>query len=160
MSEREYRLLPQEEVMYEGPRVVLTNHRLMANFGRPGDGGFDEAPLTDIAAPKKYNGGKYSQKDSGTRLLIPGAILLVVEFLLERAVGLHQTLAAVMFLVGSVGVIVGLYFVIGALFQVKPNTTLVFQSVDGSEIIVPFPDWDSPEAEELTRQFARAKRGS
>lgn len=159
MAERRYRLLPQEEVMYEGPSAVLTNHRLMANFGRSGDGSCEEALLTDIAPPKKYNGGKYSHKYGGARLLVAGGVVLGVEFLLEETVGLIETIAAILFMVGALGVIVGLYYIIVGLLQVKPNTTLVFPKMDGGEIIVPFSDWDNPDAEELTRQFARAKRG-
>ena len=160
MAERNYRLLPREEVMYEGPGVVLTSHRLMANFGLSADGSFDEALLTDIAPPKKYNGGKYSNTYSGSRLVAAGAGMLVVEFLLESSVGLHRTIAAVLFLVGTIVGIAGLYLIIGGLFQVKPNTTLVFPTLDSGEIIVAFKGWDSPDAEELTREFARAKRGS
>jgi hypothetical protein len=145
--------------MFEGPSVVLTSHRLMANFGRGDDGAFDEAPLADIAPPRKYNGGKHSHKSGGARLLLAGAAVLGIEVLLESVVGLAGAIAAVLFLVGNLGVLVGLYYIIGGLFQVKPNTTLVFPKVDGGQIIVPFAGWDSPDAEELTRQFARAKRG-
>lgn len=159
MSERSYRLLPQEDVMYEGPSVTLTNHRLMANIGRSDDGSFDEALLTDIAAPQKYNGGKYTNKGSGARILVAGAVVLVFEFLFETAVGLNVVIALLLFLAGAVGATVGLYLIVGGLFQVKPSTTLVFPKTDGGQIIVPFTDWDSPDAEELTRQFARAKRG-
>ena len=159
MAERGYRLLPQEEVMYEGPGVVLTSHRLMTNFGRSGDGSFDETPLTDIAPPEKYNGGKYPGKYPGGRLLVAGAVVLGVGILLDAAVELNETIAAGLFLVGALGVGVGLYVIIGERFGVKPNTTVVFPKMDGGKIIVAFKDWDSPDAEELTRQFARAKRG-
>ena len=52
-----------------------------------------------------------------------------------------------------------MYFLTVSLVQVKPNTTLVFLLAEGGEIIVPFPEWDSLEAEELTKQFARVKSG-
>lgn len=162
MSERSYRLPPlhpDEEIMYEGPTAVLTSHRLMANFGRKGDGSFEEAPLTDIGVPKKYNGGKDSQRYSGTRLLGIGAVVLVVEFLIESAFELNDKIAALLFLVGTLVVTAGMYLIIGGMFQVKPNTTLVFPKLGGGQIVVPFVDWDNPDAEELTRQFARAKRG-
>jgi hypothetical protein len=35
---------------------------------------------------------------------------------------------------------------------------MIFPMADGEEVVVRFPDWDNPEADELTRQFARAKR--
>ena len=152
-------LNPDEEIIYEGPSAVLTNRRLMANFGPSADGGFDEALLTDIAPPKKQNGGKYSNKQLGVKLLVAGAVVLVVEILLERAAGLDPRIEALVFLAGTLATTVGLYIIIGGLFQVKPNTTLVFPKVDGGHIVVPFRDWDSPDAEELRRQFARAKRG-
>lgn len=159
MSERSYRLLPQEEIIYEGPSVVLTSQRLMANLGASNDGSFDEALLTDLGAPKKYNGGKYGHMSRGVGLLAAGAAVLAVEILIYTAVGLSDTIEAALFLVGSLGVAVGLYLIIGAVFQVKPNTTVVFPKMGGGQIVVPFTDWDSPEAEELSRQFAKAKRG-
>ena len=159
MSERSYRLLPQEEVIYEGPGVVLTSQRLMTNVGASSDGSFEEAPLTDIEAPKKYNGGKYGHKNRGVALLGAGAVVLAVEILVQAAVGMPDTIESALFLVGSLGVTIGLYLIIGGVFQVKPNTTVVFPKMGGGQIIVPFKGWDSPDAEELTRQFAKAKRG-
>ncbi len=159
MENRDYDLLPDEQVMYEGPGVAVTSHRLMANFGRPDEGSFDESPLSDVASPKKYNVGKQSRRDIGIRLLIAGAIVLAFEVTLENAVAVNDKLAALLFLVGAVGASVGLYMIIGGMYQIRPNTTMVFPKSDGGEIVVRFTDWDSPHADELTRQFARAKRG-
>ena len=159
MEERDYQLLPDEQVMYEGPGVVVTSHRLMANFGRSDEGSFDESPLSDISTPKKYNLGKQSRRDIGIRLLIAGGIVLAVEIALENVGALGDKLAAFLFMVGAVGGSVGLYMIIGGMYQPRPNTTMVFPTSDGGEIVVRFTDWDSPHADELTRHFARAKRG-
>ena len=159
MGKFDYHLFPNEQIMHEGPGTVVTNQRLIANFGRSGDGSFDESALSELATPKKFNLGKKSHRVTGIRLMIAGAIVLAIEVFLENTDAIGDKLAALLFLVGGVGASVGLYLIIGGMYQKEPNTTVVFTKSDGEEIIVRFTDWDNPHADELTRQFARAKRG-
>ena len=145
-------------MVFQGRNVVLTNHRLLAKLGRYATGDHDEALLRDIAPPEKFNGGKQGRMREGTRLFGVGLALIVVEAILESSV-LNDKVATVLFALSGLLLVVGVYFVAGSVFQVKPNTTVVFPVHEGKNIIIPFPEWDNSDAEDLTRQFARAKRG-
>ncbi|HAL46748.1 MAG: hypothetical protein FI707_14170 [SAR202 cluster bacterium] len=159
MSERSFSLQPNERVVFESPDVVVTSKRLMANFNRSGSDGHDEALLGDLATPQQKNGGQRSRMHEGVRFSVAGAGLLAIEIFLESSFGIDERIAAVLFAAGAIVALVGLYFVGGTLAGVKPNTTVMFPRLDEKDIIVAFPGWDNSDAEELTKQVARAKRG-
>lgn len=158
MTDHNFALLPEERVMFERPHVVVTDRRLLATNGISKSNTQVEISLREVGAPKKYNGGQKNRLALGARLFGSGATVLVLEILAVSTVGINQYIEAAMFVGGMLAAIVGLYFMLASLVQVRPNTTVVFPVAEGDQIVVPFPEWDSPEADELTRQFRRAKR--
>ena len=159
MNERSFSLESDERVVFEMPEVVVTNRRLLANFGRLGSGDHDAAFLSDMASPQKKNGGQRSRMHEGIRFFGLGGGLLVIEIFLESSVGIDMRIATGMFGIGSIGFLVGVYFILTSLTNAKPNTTLMFPILDDKDIIVAFPGWDNTDADEVMLQFARAKRG-
>ncbi len=159
MSERSFSLQPNERVVFELPQVIVTTERLMANFSRSGSRGHDEALLGDLATPQQKNGGQRSRMHEGVRFSGAGLGLLAIEIVLESSMDIDGRIAALLFAGGAIVALVGFYFVLGTLAGVKPNTTVMFSRLDHKDIIVAFPGWNNPDAEELTRQVARAKRG-
>ena len=160
-------LLPDEEILFENERAVLTNRRLIGNFGSSSAGGFDDADLREIGPPNKFNGGYQSKKDIALMLLVVGVAVVAVSMLLRSVFGIDgspealtfQRLEALTFLIGALAFVVGIYLLLNSLFRHSPNTTIIFPVLEGEDIIASFPEWDNADAEELSRRFARAKRG-
>ena len=152
-------LLRSEEIRFEDEFVVLTDKRLIGNFAAGSDGDFDASELRDIGPPDKFNGGYQSRRTIGLQLLLGGAAIVIVSSAARSVIGVHQMAEAVLFLVGALSATVGLYLVLNSLFRNAPNTTVIFPVIDGEDIVASYPDWDSPKADELIRQFARTKRG-
>ncbi len=152
-------LLPDEEILFENERAVLTNRRLIGNFGSSSAGGFDDADLREIGPPNKFNGGYQSKKGIALRLLAAGVAVLAVSIFLPFVVGIDGRLEALIFLIGALAFVVGIYLLLNSLFRHSPNTTIIFPVLEGEDIIASFPEWDNADAEELSRRFARAKRG-
>ena len=152
------RLESGEEVLYEAERVVLTNKRLLAYLDKKSkDLLSDEVALTDIAGFKKLSGGQESRLKQGVISLIVGLALTLVQFALVGKVSF--TVDGVIFMVSTLFILGGLYFTLTSLIRIRPNTTVVFSVVGARDIPVRFPGRDSPSADEMTRLFARAKRG-
>ncbi len=84
-----------------------------------------------------------------------GLVLLVIGTL---ARGASEIVEAILFVVGAIAFLVGLYFVSSSVIRVKPHTVVMFQTILSEDVIVSFPGWDNPDAEKLTRVFVRAKR--
>ena len=158
MAEHNFRLDNEEKVMFERPHVVVTNRRLLAVNGRPKTKTDALVPLRDVGSPKKLNGGQQNRLGLGVKMFVGGSAVVILEALAEQVADISQNIGPALFAVGALTAVVGLYFLVASLLQVKPNTMMVFPVSDGDEIVVRFPEWDNPEAEELTRQFARAKR--
>lgn len=158
MTEHNFTLLPEEQVMFERPHVVVTNRRLLAVNGRSRSYENVELSLREVGTPKKFNGGQKDRKVAGAKLLGLGLGIIVLELLAEQVANINDNIEMIMFVIGALATVVGVYFLVASLMHVKPNTTVVFPVVEGDEIVVPFPEWDSTEADELTLQFARAKR--
>lgn len=159
MTGHNFNLCSDEQLIFERTHVVLTDKRLLVLSSRSKSESKKEVLLSDVDYPKKYNGGQKSRTVAGIKLLSGGMAALVIEWIVAEIVSLNETVEALLFVVGALSAVIGMYFLTVSLVQVKPNTTLVFLLAEGGEIIVPFPEWDSPEAEELTKQFARAKSG-
>jgi hypothetical protein len=64
-----------------------------------------------------------------------------------------------MFLIGTLSLILGVYFSLSSLTRVRPHTTVLFQVPGGDDLPVYFPGKDNADAEKFGRQFARTKRG-
>ncbi|MCY4652273.1 MAG: hypothetical protein OXC95_03825 [Dehalococcoidia bacterium] len=155
-----YELLQDEEIVLEDEQAVITNKRLIGNFGDADEGEFDAYELAAVGAPNKFNGGQYGRRAIGVRLLIGGAAIVAVSAVF-RSIMFRVGFVAepIIFVVGAVGSMVGLYMLLNDLFRPPPNTTVIFPVFDGKDIIVSYPDWDNPQAEEMVRSFARVKRG-
>ena len=158
MTEHEFSLMPEEQMMFERPHVVVTNRRLLAVEGRLKTKGDVEMPLKDVGTPKKFNGGQQDRRSAGVKALGLGLGIIALEVFAEPAIGLNDTIELVMFVVGALATVIGTYFLLASLLYVKPNTIVVFPVAEGDEVVVRFTEWDSPDADELILQFARAKR--
>ena len=152
-------LLQDEEIVFEDEQTIITNMRLVGNFGASKDVEFNAYELAEIGAPKKFNGGQYGKRSIAVRLLIAGAAIVLAGALLQPIIQPDPRIEALVFVVGAVGAMVGLYMLLNDLFRPPPNTTVIFPVFDGKDIISSYPDWDNPDAEDLVRSFARIKRG-
>jgi hypothetical protein len=151
-------LLDNEEILFDDEQIVVTTQRLIGNFETADEGDFDEAGLRDVAAPKKFNGGYHSRRSIALRLLAAGIAAVLVGAWAESNLDLADIIDALIFVAGTVAAMVGLYMMVNSLFRRSPNTTVIFQVFGGPHVIASYPEWDNPQAEELVRQFARAKR--
>ena len=153
-------MLHDEEIVFEDEQTIITNKRLIGNFGVAKDVEFNAYDLTEVGTPNKFNGGQYGRRAIALRLLIGGSVVVVAGAVFRSIIiQLGYLAEPLVFVAGAVASMVGLYMLLNDLFRPKPNTTVIFPIFDGRDIISSYPDWDNPEAEELTRSFARVKRG-
>ena len=152
-------LLDNEEIRYQDDQIVVTNRRLVGNFDSTEVGRFSDIGLSEVGPPNKFNGGREGRKGAGLRLLATGLVLLVGEIYVQTTFGLNQRVEAAVFLLGALAATVGFYLVLNSMFRPAPNTTIIFPVLEGDDIIASYPEWDNPDAEQLVRSFARAKRG-
>ncbi len=157
--ERRFDMFQDEEIVLEDEQAIVTNRRLIGNFDASKEGEFDAYDITQVGVPNKFNGGQYGRRAIGVRLLIGGAAVVIAGAVLQPIIMPDQRIEALVFVVGAVGAMVGLYILLNDLFRPAPNTTVIFPVLDGKDIIASYPDWDNPQAEELMRSFARVKRG-
>ena len=152
-------LLSDEEIRFQDDQVIVTSRRLIGNLDSSPVGKYTGINLSEVGPPNKFNGGRYGRQGLGLRLMFGGLAIIVVEVLIQMQFDLNQQIEAGLFLAGSLAAVIGLYLVLNSLFRPAPNTTIIFPVLQGDDIIVSYPEWDNPEAEELVRRFARAKRG-
>ncbi len=165
MTTLRFELLEGERVILEKGPAVLTNKRLLANWRSvdgQGEQPGDQAFLKDIASFKKLSGGQESRVKPGLGWLGLGIAIILAEVIFTTVVDLIPagTLAeSILFLAGALALVVGLYMLQSSLFRTKPHTTVFFTVPGSPDIAVTFPGRNNPDADELTRQFVRAKRG-
>ena len=154
--------LPKDEkILFESGPAILTNQRLLANW-KGGDGkASDEALIKDIESFQKFNGGQEFRIGPALQFGAAGLTLTLVEFVIPD---LPTIASGVLFLLGAIGIVTCVYMVLSSLLRVRPNTTIFFKirgtlQDPNTRIVVSFPGHENREAEELTRRFARAKRG-
>ena len=158
--QRQIELLEDEEIRFQDDQIVVTNRRIIGNLDDSPVGKFSGLSLSEVGPPNKFNGGRHGRKGLGIRLIAIGAAMTLLTILFyEQLRGIHSSLEAGVFLVGALGVTVGIYLFLNSLFRPSPNTTVIFPVLEGDDIIASYPEWDNPDAEELVRRFARAKRG-
>ena len=157
--QRQIELLSDEEVRFQDDQIIVTNRRLIGNLDSSPIGKYSGINLTEVGPPNKFNGGRHGRKGLGLRLMIGGLVVIGAEVFIQMQFGLNQQVEAALFLAGSLAAVIGLYLVLNSLFRPAPNTTIIFPVLEGDDIIVSYPEWDNPDAEELVRRFARAKRG-
>ena len=141
-----------EQIIFDEGSVVLTNQRLLANWG---GGTSDEAPLRDIESFQTNNGGQESRLALGVKAVAVGIGLILIETV---ATFLPDKVDIILFMLGACGIVVGLYFISVTPFQVSAHTSVRFKVPSATEIEVRFPGKNNPAADELTRRFVRAKR--
>ena len=157
--QRQIELLEDEEIRFQDDQVIVTNRRIIGNLDETPVGKFSGTSLSEVGPPNKFNGGRHGRKALGLRLMLIGLAIIGFEVYIQIQFGLNPQIEAVLFLVGSLGAVVGLYLVLNSLFRPAPNTTVIFPVLEGDDIIASYPEWDNQDAEELVRRFARAKRG-
>ena len=154
------RLEDGEDVLFEDERIAVTSRRLIGNFGASKERPFDEADLSEVSPPNKFNGGYHSRRPLAIRLLVGGFVVLAAgAYFTDTLRAIHGVAEALVFLAGALAFTVGVYLLINSLFRHRPNTTVIFSPLKGESIAASYPDWDNPQADELMRHFARAKRG-
>ena len=153
MDQTKIRLHSGEKVLFDKGPTVLTDQRLVAEA--VGADGAVETPLGDLASFRQVNGGVESRAREGSQAIGVGVALLVIGTL---ARGASELLEAILFIIGALALLIGIYFVLSSAIRVKPHTLVLFQTILSEDIVVTFPGWDNPDAEELTRVFVRAKR--
>ncbi len=152
------RLEVGEEVLYETERAILTNKRLLANLDKNSDNmPTDDVELRDIAGFKKMSGGQESRMKHGVLGLLIGLVLTLIQLTLRDRISF--TVDGFLFMASALFILGGVYFALSSIIRVRPNTTILFSVVGSRDIPVYFPGKDSPSADEMTRLFARTKRG-
>ncbi len=147
-----------EEVLYQTERAVLTNRRLMASLDmKSRNQPTDEADLRDISGFQKLSGGQESRMKQGVIGLMFGLVLTLIQVALGDT--MSYAVGGVLFMVSALALLIGIYLVLSSYMRIQPNTTVVFNVVGSRDIPVRFPGKDSPLADEMTRLFARTKRG-
>ena len=155
MSTHTIDLLEDEEIVFESDEAVLTNRRLIAWKGNNPEP-FREALVKDITRFEKISGGQENRIKPGLTSGASGIALVAIQTVLPDGV---SAIKSVMFLIGALGIIVGLHLVSTTLLRLKPHTTVLFDVPGSKEVPVSFPGRDNPKADDLTRGFTRAKRG-
>ena len=153
MDQTKIRLHSGEKVLFDKGPAILTDQRLVAEA--MGAEEPIETSLGDLASFRQSNGGQESRMTQGSQAIGGGAALLVIG---TFARGASELIEAILFVVGALAFLVGVYFVLSSTLRVKPHTLIQFQTILSEDVIVSFPGWDNPDAEELTRVFVRAKR--
>ena len=146
-------LRSDEEVLFEKGPAILTNRRLVAQA--IGAEEPVEVLLGDLATFKQFNVGQRSRLIQGIQATAGGAVALVVGTLARST---SELLEGILFVVGALVVLLGLYYLLTTAVRVRPRTTVLFETSDVKEVALSFPDWDNEDAKQLTRAFARAKR--
>ena len=142
-----------EEVLFEKGPAILTNQRLVAQTIDVEE--TVEVLLGDLASFRLLNGGQQSRLGQGMQATAGGAVALVVSYLARDA---SELLEVILFVVGALALLLGLYYLLTTAIRLRPRTTVVFETRELKDVALSFPDWDNPDAKELTRVFARAKR--
>lgn len=148
-------LLNHEEVVFESEAAVLTNQRLIATPVKRGTRP-PEAFLRDIESYDRQKGGQESRMSRALRFAVVGTVLVLIDVLTDGS--LPTILAVIVFLVGSISVVVAMYLALSSLTRIRPHTMVTFKVPGGRDVLVFFPGFDSPDADKLTRAYSLAKR--
>ena len=153
-----------EEISYESPYGIITSNRVLAL--NPKSKEWESANLEDSISPQIKNGGKLDRRPLGSKLLVVGLILVVLQlvpylmFNFNPLRPLGNIVESIYFMASMICVSVGTYFLIGSWLNARPHTTVLFTVTSNQKnIIAVFPGWDSEEAERFATQFRRTKRG-
>ena len=153
MDQTKIRLHSGEEVLFDKGPAFLTNQRLVAEA--LGADGPVETRLGDVASFRRANGGQKGRGRQGSQAIGGGVALLIIGSL---AGGASELVETILFVIGALTFLSGTYLALSSVIRVKPHTVVHFQTTAFKDVIVSFPGWDNPDAQELTRAFVRAKR--
>ena len=161
MNNRKIDLSNGEEVVFESGPAILTNQRLLANWKGGDSRPLDEALLKDLESFEKFNGGQESGMTAASLFGAAGLALVSILFVIRD---LPEFVSGVLFLLGAIGIVAGIYLAVSSLLRVRPHTVILFKiratlQAPNKKIMVAFPGMENAEAEELTRRFTRLKRG-
>ena len=158
MNKEDIKLVQDEEVVFEADGAILTNRRIFSNFGsRRGYKGSLEVNLSEVTSFQKLTGGQESRHKVALQSFAVGVVALALTLTPIFQNGSRIDLVA--FLVGMLGVVIGMYFGLQSLFRVRPHTTLLFTVPEGDDLPIYFEGKENPVADQFTRHFARTKRG-
>ena len=157
---------PEEKILYENEIVVLTNERLIAKSLKKGSmEDWKETKIGDLFSPKKENGGKEGKLNLGSKMASAGFIMILMQMGPYYLLNINLVrffggfVENVFFAVSMLFLTIGGYFVLGSYLNPRPHTSVWFVCPGGGDdVILIFDGWDNKEAEELSRQFRRAKR--
>ena len=151
-------LAEDEKIIFESEMNVLTNQRLFANWKsgndtKPGD----EAFLKDITDFRKITGGQVSRSKEGLIIGAVGVVFALVETFWGTR--LSELIGTIVFMIGALGIVIGLYLILRNFARMKPHTTIFFGVNGRTDMLVSFPGRDNPDADELIRHYSRTRRG-
>ena len=151
-------LAEDEEIIFESETNVLTNQRLFANWksgtnAKPGD----EAFLKDITDFRKITGGQVSRSKEGLIIGAVGVVFALVETFFGTS--FPELIETIVFMIGALGIVIGLYLILRNFARMKPHTTIFFGVNGRTDMLVSFPGRDNPDADELIRHYSRTRRG-
>ena len=158
MNKEDIKLVQDEEVVFEADGAILTNRRIFSNYGRRrGYKGSLEVNLSEVASFQKLTGGQESRQKVALQIFAVGVVALALT--LTPIFQNGSKIDLVLFLVGMLGVVIGMYFGLQSVFRVRPHTTLLFTVPGGDDLPIYFEGRENPVADQFTRHFARTKRG-
>ncbi len=158
MESQNVTLQKDEQVVLEQDGAVVTDRRILALKGDPGPAAiWDEAGIKDILTVQMLSGGQESRIQPGIKLVVVGGLVAGAEALAETFVDLPGFLGIV-FLVGLIAFMFGMYFIMSSVLRVKPHTSVFFVVPGRKDIRVSFPGRENAQADELMRAFGRVKR--
>ena len=148
MNSQKLDLLDGEGIIFQSGRAQLTNRRLFT--------GKDVAYLNEITDVKKMSGGQESLIKQGFVLATVGVLFSLLEVILSP--NLTELIDTMFFIAGSLGIVSGLYLLVRSLVRVRPHTTIFFRVEENRDISISFQGQNNPEADELIRQYSRARK--
>ena len=158
MEAQNVTLQKDEQVVLEQDGAVVTDRRILALKGAPGPAAtWDEAGIKDVLTVQMLSGGQESRMEPGIKLAAVGGVVAVAGALADTTLDLPR-FVNLLFLVGLIAFMFGMYFIMSSLLRVKPHTSAFFVIPGRKDIRVSFPGRENAQADELMRAFARVKR--
>jgi len=160
MAQYKIDLEESEEIVFEEYPALLTTKRLLvfskkANTNSP----VHDFNLKDLYSCQIENGGEISRMSSGLSMLLLGTFFWGVEILFHYLISIPEILDLLIFVIGGVVFMYGLWQVVKSLTRKKPHTMVVFEDpVKGGEIVLSYPGIDNEDAALLVKNFDRLGR--
>ena len=151
-------LSQDEKVLFDRANALLTNERLLLNWHKTGgDTPADQVLIRDVAGVRKIVGGQERRLKPGLQLLAGGVVVGLLYWVVESFTNASGLVVGILFIGGAIGLLAGVYVLMGAALALKPRTTLLFVVFGSKDLGIAFPGHANPDAEELARLFNRLK---